>query len=396
MFFIAKSYTITFILILSGMTTYSYAQTLYNGDQTIYIGPNAVISVNGSVTNNGTLENNGEVLVTGDWENNNTYIPGEGALVLTGNNQQVNHNGAVHELVIDGTGEMLFTSDVAISGSLFLENGFLTPAPGVRVTAQPGATVSEGYTRSFVNGPFYHQGSGVKLFPVGKNGTYSPVVVDLGESPVIGFEVFESNQSSYFSFELRDVFRTRYWQQTLVSGRVGEGASITLPLEWYRDEDVERDEIVIVAAGSNANYQPLPTIGANGFVNSGTITASLNDQFSIFTMGRLAERPEERTIYVPNAFAPDHALAGQNGEDDRIKVYGKEISEEGFLFRIYNRWGVLVYETTSYLEASTKGWDGSSGHTGKKESMGSYKYMLKGKYNSGRLIEKSGSIHLIR
>src|SRR5690606_23212446 len=113
-------------------------------------------------------------------------------------------------------------------------------------------------------------------------------------------------------------------------------------------------------------------------------------------MGRTAEHPEDRAIYIPNAFAPDHLLARQNGEDDRIKVYGKEISENDFLFRIYNRWGVMVYETTSYSEATTKGWDGINQHTGKPESMGSFKFLLKGKFNSGRTIERSGSIHLIR
>ena len=114
----------------------------------------------------------------------------------------------------------------------------------------------------------------------------------------------------------------------------------------------------------------------------------------IFALGLTAERPEERALFVPNAFAPLSSKA--NSEDNRIKVYGKEISNEGFMFRIYNRWGELVYESFSYEEASTVGWDGINRNTGRAELMGSYKYILKGKFNSGRTIEKTGNIHLIR
>src|SRR5690606_18671134 len=134
----------------------SYGQ-VYNHGQTIYIGTDAVMSVKGSVINEGIIENNGEVLITGNWENKKDYVAMEGALVLMGENQLVNHNGGtVYNLVIDGSGEKLFTSDINIEGRLFLENGYLTPAADVKVMAGTGAVISEGYARSFVNGAFYH------------------------------------------------------------------------------------------------------------------------------------------------------------------------------------------------------------------------------------------------
>lgn len=382
---------------LLGSIMNCHAQLFFNQNQTIYIGSEVMMSVDGAVVNNGTIENNGEILIESDWENNKQYIAGEGALILVGGDQTINHNGSdIYELVIDGPGDKLFTSDATITGKLFLENGFLTPAADVKVMAAPGAMVSEGYGRSFVNGAFYHQGSGTKIFPIGKNRNYNPVFLSLAGDAVIGFETFEPNPKPYFSFELRDVFQKKYWQQTLVSGSIAEGSSITLPLEWYPDEDVMMEEILIAAADNSGNYRPIPTLETSGFINSGTITAPLNGTFSLYSMALTAANVEERAIYIPNAFAPNHFRARENGEDDRIKVYGKEISEEDFLFRIYNRWGVLVYETTSYLEASTKGWDGINQQTGKAESMGSYKFLLKAKFNSGTPIERSGSIHLIQ
>lgn len=161
------------------------------------------------------------------------------------------------------------------------------------------------------------------------------------------------------------------------------------------NSDAVEEEVIIAAASlDDGNYRPLKIFSYSGFINSGTVTSKLPLNAEIFAIGILAASPEERSIYVPNAFAPMSPKA--NMEDNRIKVYGREISSNDFLFRIYNRWGIMVYETTSLDQASTSGWDGINRQTGKPETMGSYKYILKGKFNSGKSIERSGTIHLIR
>ena len=374
-----------------------FCQLLSNKNQTIYIGEEVVMSIEGAVLNEGSIENNGEIIISGDWNNNQEYLAGNGTIILAGENQQINHNGGdIYELVIDGAGEMSFTSDANISGRLYLDNGFITPVSGAKLLAKSGAIIAEGHAQSFINGAFYHQGSGEKLYPIGKNGNYNPVTLYVQGNPVLGYEVFEPNPNPHFSFDLRDVSSVKYWEQTLFSGQVDAGSSITLPLEWQNAEDLAIDEVVIAGADAKANYSPLIISDRTGFINSGFITGELTGDLKYLALGLTAERPEERAIYIPNAFAPRLAVAQENGEDNRIKVYGKEISSEDFLFRIFNRWGAIVYETTSYEEASTKGWDGINQKTGKLESIGSFKFMLKGKYNSGRTIEKSGSIHLIQ
>jgi gliding motility-associated-like protein len=52
-------------------------------------------------------------------------------------------------------------------------------------------------------------------------------------------------------------------------------------------------------------------------------------------------------IYVPNAFTPD-----SDGLNDELLVRGENIRD--LTFKIYNRWGELVFETTNQQE----GWDG--------------------------------------
>lgn len=53
-------------------------------------------------------------------------------------------------------------------------------------------------------------------------------------------------------------------------------------------------------------------------------------------------------IYIPNAFSPN-----KDGHNDKLFVRGPFI--ESFVFRVYDRWGELVWQTTNLSE----GWDGT-------------------------------------
>lgn len=72
----------------------------------------------------------------------------------------------------------------------------------------------------------------------------------------------------------------------------------------------------------------------------------------------------EPFVYVPNAFSPN----GDNN-NDVLYVRGPVIAE--FVFRIYDRWGELVFETTDRSE----GWDGT--FRGKLMDPDTYDYYLK-------------------
>jgi gliding motility-associated-like protein len=53
-------------------------------------------------------------------------------------------------------------------------------------------------------------------------------------------------------------------------------------------------------------------------------------------------------VFIPNAFSPN-----KDGQNDQLFVRGPFI--ESFVFRVYDRWGELVWETTNLSE----GWDGT-------------------------------------
>jgi gliding motility-associated-like protein len=88
-------------------------------------------------------------------------------------------------------------------------------------------------------------------------------------------------------------------------------------------------------------------------------------------------------IFVPNAFTPGTAT---NNIFRPIPVGISSIQ----YFRIYNRWGQLVFNTSRMGD----GWDGTV--AGKPQSMDSYVWMVQGTTYTGAIISRKGTMTLIR
>jgi gliding motility-associated-like protein len=86
---------------------------------------------------------------------------------------------------------------------------------------------------------------------------------------------------------------------------------------------------------------------------------------------------------VPNAFTP-----GKFGRNSVIKVEGFGIAR--MTWRIYNRWGQIVFEATDRRAA----WDGT--FRGKPQPVDVYQYTLDVQFVDGTTKRKTGDITLIR
>lgn len=86
---------------------------------------------------------------------------------------------------------------------------------------------------------------------------------------------------------------------------------------------------------------------------------------------------------VPNAFSP-------NGDGQNDKVYVRGFGIEKMTWRIYNRWGTVVYEGTDPNE----GWDGT--YNGKLQPQDVYHYTLIVQFTSKDRATKKGDITLLR
>ena len=65
-------------------------------------------------------------------------------------------------------------------------------------------------------------------------------------------------------------------------------------------------------------------------------------------------------------------------------------SIETMSFKVFNRWGELVFETTDI----TIGWDGT--YKGQAQEMDAYAYVLSATFVDGSSQSKSGNVTLIR
>jgi hypothetical protein len=93
-------------------------------------------------------------------------------------------------------------------------------------------------------------------------------------------------------------------------------------------------------------------------------------------------------LYIPNAFHP----FAQNSENQVVKVYGNNIDESDFFFKIVNRWGKVMYETRSFNEANSVGWDGVNNNNGEEQETNVFTYIVRGKFIEGESFEKVGTV----
>ena len=89
------------------------------------------------------------------------------------------------------------------------------------------------------------------------------------------------------------------------------------------------------------------------------------------------------TFYIPNAFTPNG-----DGINDTFKAIAPGIQTN--YFRIYNRWGKLIFESHN----ANNGWDGK--YLGMPQPTAVYVWIIKGVDVTGKIISLRGTVTLIR
>lgn len=93
---------------------------------------------------------------------------------------------------------------------------------------------------------------------------------------------------------------------------------------------------------------------------------------------------EGPTYYIPNAFSPNG-----DGLNDIFRVIPVGIARTDY-FRIFDRWGNLVFSNKEFL----KGWDGT--YKGQKVPLGHYVWMIRGVDRDGKVIERTGTVMVVQ
>jgi len=114
-----------------------------------------------------------------------------------------------------------------------------------------------------------------------------------------------------------------------------------------------------------------------------TVTDGICIQSSSVTVKTLEVLCDGRFVYVPNAFSP-------NGDGENDVLYVRSAITTEILFRVFDRWGELIYESKSL----TNGWDGT--FRGKLVDPDTYDYYLEAICTGGEKSIIKGNITLIR
>jgi hypothetical protein len=380
---ISKTYGRIFLFIISLPLS---AQNITN-EANVYIPAGMEVRTQGSLTNTGFFQNNGSFSLTGDWINTSIY-QGTGIVLLEGSDQLLSNIAQpISHLVIRGGGTKTLEGNILINNKIDFLNGVVLVHDSDTLLMSSTCIVNTGSIISYVDGALTSQGNGYKFFPVGKNSNYHPVeLLDVtGISPTVEIEVFENLpfiQTSVPTTIKQDI----YWARNTIRGTfenspitVGyniQGATSTAHIVIAESEQFT-DEFAII---DNVTFQSTTDVDIIG--SRRAVTGN------IFAIGELIVPPPKQ-YYLSTTLSPN----AQNPDNRTAKVFGDVLSPVDFYFQVFNRWGLLVFESQSYENMATRGWDGSQ--HGNVLPSGVYPYSIKYVDTAGKAVQRTGFVTII-
>jgi gliding motility-associated-like protein len=182
---------------------------------------------------------------------------------------------------------------------------------------------------------------------------------------------------------------TRTEQITLESPRPG----INYPPEYA----VKENPLQLTARGFGAVYLWRPPIYLSDIdIINPEFNSPLADEEFLYTVQittasgcvttdtQIVKTIKEVKVYVPTAFTPNH-----DGLNDVLLPISFGIKEIRY-FRIYNRWGQLVYD----IKTNSRGWNGNIGAT--PQPTGSFVWIFQGIGLDKKIYTRKGTVTLIR
>lgn len=362
----------------------------------ITVTQNTRVALSGALGNHDSLYNEGDIFIAGNWDNTGSYVSSQGKIFLDGLQPQNVTSGPlqINYLQIDGGDLKTFNNNVAITGELRLNDGYLTPADTtVHIIMAENAEVRGGSSASFVNGMLYLTGSGNLYFPIGKDGLFLPAeLVDVrGGTPVVGFEVTHPNPHPVAGIGLASISGQRYWRRHLLSGTYNP-AKVAFTV--HNDENFAEEANVVVTEAEtlDGGFRSLGQYDFYGSVMDGFVTSLKDGVVNYYALGVVQDIADQTAFYIPSALSP----MAPDLEDAVIKIYSSDIRPDDFVFRIFNKRGELIYESLSYPDMANDGWNGKNIRTGRMSEPGIYTYTMTCRFRNGNQIDKTGSITLIQ
>ncbi|BDD07262.1 T9SS type B sorting domain-containing protein [Aureibacter tunicatorum] len=425
------------------------AQTLQNNGQHIYVSDQAILHVNGDLSNTGTIENktgdikeggnmtvvgdfsnqnqysselgnlivsgsvvnaptakivndheNGQIVVAGDWLNQGGY-EGEGWIELNGDDQLVSNSGIdIAQLQTSGAGNKNIEGDLRITRTFQLDAGvFFTGESNKMILGIDSEVIESLDGTSFVDGKLYHEIRTEEMyFPLGKNGRYLPastIEVTGSTGTLLALEAFDSNPDPKNGLNIDDVVETSRWEKT-VEGKL-ESGKITISFsseEGMTNPKGLKGIVVAEAREVGTEFRSMGySVQAEDLYESFVTSAKHFDTelaFNVYAVG--LDYSDKDPFYIPNALTP----LANDSEDQSARIYSQFMTEKEFSFIVYDRWGNKVFESNSIEYMRNTGWKGENQATKSDALADTYDYVLIGELENGRQISGKGVITVLR
>jgi len=122
------------------------------------------------------------------------------------------------------------------------------------------------------------------------------------------------------------------------------------------------------------------------YKRTGAYTVCLTARSSSGCLDTVCKRVEAEiyaAVDVPTGFSP-------NGDGNNDVLYVRGAAIETLDFRVYNRWGELVFQTADMM----RGWDGT--YKGKPAEVDAYAFVMLATFVDGSSVRKTGNVTLLR
>ncbi len=257
---------------------------------------------------------------------------------------------------------------------------------------------------SFVDGPVNKYGDTDFQYPIGHKNYYRPAITSLLNSVnTYKATYFLENPGALYDLQLKEglidkIDNREYWEIKMTNEE-----EVTLSLTWNSNttpsfilnKTSTEDAVHIVRW--NAITQRWVDEGGVSNTSENTVTAAVRYS-GIYTLALMKyDEVNPCDIVVFNAVTPNG-----DGFNDYLEISNEETScAHNLVVKIFNRWGVKVFETNNYGEPGQV-FDGySTGRLTVQEQSqlpsGTYFYVLEYDYNQGEVLskhQKAGYIHL--
>lgn len=352
---------LTIMFLCIPLVAFSQRGHLYNKG-VLYISENALLTTKANFVNKatGVYINDGEVLLRGNFFNDGST---GFTLGLNGYTrfQGIDGPQEIGGLIRSDFNHVLFDNPIDaysfyLSGSMFIfgeanfqQGSIDNLSYGGKITFEPEATHRNTSDRSFVNGKVYRVGNTSFVFPIGKETMYRPGgVIQLGDKPIsFVAEYLNFNSNNLYPHEqhasnILEINNQEYWTiaEATASGEV------LIHLTWddriTPSQLLQDFESLAILAWDDLAAEWV-SLGGTVSVSDNTVTSlSEGQDYQVFTLGTIRAIAYDEDVRVYNAINPNDP-----GGNDYFRIIGIENFPDNRV-RIYNRWGVLVFDVRSY------------------------------------------------